>query len=230
MRTRICNLILASLSLLFFGACSHQPTRQQISFTGAVKAGEHFQLPFGERFIFSLEPSDFGWLVAVHEKDTEEDLSRLTPPFHFVPNPREIEGWHFRNELNTGPNDGSVNGPQEEREFVFSPEVGRTIQGPTAHWSVSSEEVERVTSFGRGVLHIERLLLSPVKRGDRAKILEMDFHCTISWPNHFGRLTMPNKSAAANRRPAGQSDGSGNLSATLAADRAFPAEVAELGR
>ena len=38
------------------------------------------------------------------------------------------------------------------------------------------------------------------------------------------------KSAAANRRPAGQSDGSGNLFATVAADRAFPAAVAELGR
>jgi hypothetical protein len=39
-----------------------------------------------------------------------------------------------------------------------------------------------------------------------------------------------NQSAAANRRPAGQSDGSDNLLATVAADRAFPAAVAELGR
>ncbi|MDB6024413.1 MAG: hypothetical protein JWM68_636 [Verrucomicrobiales bacterium] len=41
---------------------------------------------------------------------------------------------------------------------------------------------------------------------------------------------IPNQGAAANCRPAGQSDGSDNLSATLAADRAFPAAVAELGR
>ena len=40
----------------------------------------------------------------------------------------------------------------------------------------------------------------------------------------------PNQSAAANRRPAGQLDGSDNLSAIVAADRAFPAAVAELGR
>jgi hypothetical protein len=40
----------------------------------------------------------------------------------------------------------------------------------------------------------------------------------------------PNQSGAANRRPAGQSDSSGNLLATVAADRAFPAAVAELGR
>ena len=40
----------------------------------------------------------------------------------------------------------------------------------------------------------------------------------------------PNQGAAANRRPAGQSDGSDNLSAIVAADRALPAAVAELGR
>ena len=41
--------------------------------------------------------------------------------------------------------------------------------------------------------------------------------------------TWANQGAAANRRPAGQLDGSGNLAATVAADRAFPAAVAELG-
>lgn len=40
----------------------------------------------------------------------------------------------------------------------------------------------------------------------------------------------PNQGAAANRHPAGQSSGSGNLSAIVAADRAFPAAVAELAR
>jgi hypothetical protein len=38
----------------------------------------------------------------------------------------------------------------------------------------------------------------------------------------------PNKGAGANRRTAGQSDGSGNLSATPAANRAFSEAVAEL--
>lgn len=41
-------------------------------------------------------------------------------------------------------------------------------------------------------------------------------------------LLMPNQCAATNRRLAGQSDDSGNLSAIVAADRAFPAAVAEL--
>ena len=39
-----------------------------------------------------------------------------------------------------------------------------------------------------------------------------------------------NQSAAVNRRPDGQWDSSGNLSATVAADRALPAAVAELVR
>ena len=43
-------------------------------------------------------------------------------------------------------------------------------------------------------------------------------------------MRLANQSAAPNRLPAGQSDGSDNLSAIVAADRAFPAAVAELGR
>ena len=39
-----------------------------------------------------------------------------------------------------------------------------------------------------------------------------------------------NQGVAANRRPAGQSDGADDLPATVAADRAFPAAVAELDR
>ena len=45
-----------------------------------------------------------------------------------------------------------------------------------------------------------------------------------------GPTGWPNQGAPANRRPALQSGSSGNLSATVAADRAFPAAVAELGR
>ena len=46
----------------------------------------------------------------------------------------------------------------------------------------------------------------------------------------MSRDTWANQSASANRRPAGQLDGSDNLAATVAADRAFTAAVAELGR
>jgi hypothetical protein len=179
------------MALFLLATCGCQSARQQLTFVGTVKAGEHFQRPFGGRFTFALEPEEFGWNISVYEEGRKEDLSRLTPPFHFVPNPTDIEGWHFRNEDNTGPNDGSVNAPQEEREFIFSPEVGRSIDGPAQHWNVTPDEVDRVSSFGRGVLQIEHLVLSPVKRGDRAAILEMDFRCTVSWPSQFQKVTTP---------------------------------------
>ena len=41
-------------------------------------------------------------------------------------------------------------------------------------------------------------------------------------------MTWPNQSSPSNRHPARQSDGSNNLSATVAADRAFPAAVGKL--
>ena len=43
-------------------------------------------------------------------------------------------------------------------------------------------------------------------------------------------LTANQCAVAPNRRPAGRSDGSGNLSAIVAANRAFAAAVAELAR
>lgn len=170
-----------------------QSARRQVTFGGAVKAGEPFQHSFGGIFTFALEPSKFGWRIVVYQRDRKQDLARLTPPFHFVPNPTDIEGWHFRNEDNTGPNDGSVNAPQKDRKFIFSPEVGLSIDGSQQHWNVSPEQVEQVRAFGRGVLHINHLVLSPVNRGGRARILQMDFNCTVSWPAQFHKPTILKK-------------------------------------
>ena len=175
-------MLLASAGWLFSGGCHLPATRQEISFTGSITAGERFEHRLGERFIFALEPTEFGWRIAIYEKSRDEDLSRLTPPFHFVPNPRWIEGWHFRNEENTGPNVGSVNAPQREREFIFSPKVGRTIQGPAARASATSEELVRVESFGKGTLWITNMTLSPPERSKQARLMQLSFKCDVSWP------------------------------------------------
>jgi hypothetical protein len=83
----------------------------------------------GLGWIVRLMSTAEGWLLEVATKGREaEDLSRLTPPWHCAPNPRQIEGWHVRNVDNSAPNDGSVNAPQEFREFIFSPAVGREIE------------------------------------------------------------------------------------------------------
>jgi hypothetical protein len=52
----------------------------------------------------------------------------------------------------------------------------------------------------------------------------------LHFPTGAPERLKANQDAAVNRRPAGQSDGSDNLSAIVAADRVFPAAVAELDR
>jgi hypothetical protein len=162
--------------------CEAEPGRRAEAIRGEVVAGSSFSRSTPGGWILRLTPSPgSGWLLSVSTKGREsEDLSRLTPPWHFVPNPREIEGWHFRNATNTGPNDGSVNAPQELREFIFSPEVGGSIEyGGSA---TSAEDVARVRSFGRGWLFVERYTLSPPRRGERAAFESLKFTACLTTP------------------------------------------------
>lgn len=165
-----------------------RPARDAERFTGEVESGRLFDRPFGPGFHFRLEPRTYGWEIVIRHLDGEENIARLTPPFHFVPNPRDIEGWHFRNSDNSRPNEEgekNVNAPQNEREFLFSPEVGRTIQGPGSRSAVSAEDVERVRSFGQGRLTILEYRLGNLKPGERAAFQWMRFEVEVSWPAHY---------------------------------------------
>jgi hypothetical protein len=154
--------------------------RIHIIIRGEVKMGEAFEKAFGPGFHFRLEPDPHGWLIVIRDERGNEDLSRLTPPFHFVPNPREIEGWHFRNADNTGPNESgekNVNAPGLVREFIFSPEVGRTIDYPP-----KPEEIEKIKHFGRGELTILDYKLGDLVSGKRARFEWMRFEVDLSLP------------------------------------------------
>ena len=140
------------------------------SIIGILQAGEGQRTAFGGEFFFVLEPNGYGWVIQVQQRGREENLASLTPPWHFVPNPRYVEGWHFRNESNTGPNDGSVNAPQETREFIFSPEVGRSLEYEGS--ATPAAVVEEVCAFGRGELRLTEYRLSPVAEGARASFVE----------------------------------------------------------
>ena len=157
---------------------------QEITFTGEVRAGERFEKPFGGRFRFILEPIPAGWTIVVREEGRDEDLSRLTPPFHGTPNPRDIEGWHFRNADNTGPNEPgpkNVNAPGVVRKFIFSPDVGKTIDGSSAGRSPTPEEIEAVRRFGSGTLRIVDYRVSNLKPGREARFEWMKFGVRIMW-------------------------------------------------
>ena len=151
-----------------------------VEFSGSIKAGQRFEHPFGGRFIFKLIPEEYGWGIGVYEQGQEEDLAGLTLPLH-GPNPTDIEGWHFRNKDNTAPNDGSVNVPQEDREFIFSPEVGKTINAPKSTNEITMDDIDRIQAFGQGELKITRLKLSPPQLHGTASIENLSFDCKLTW-------------------------------------------------
>jgi hypothetical protein len=160
-------------------------SRVEITWKGEVRSGEAFEKAFGPGLAFKLTPRPFGWEIEIVEKGRAENLARLTPPFHFVPNPRDIDGWHFRNTDNTGPNESgekNVNAPGAEREFIFSPEVGKTIQGPDVVRSPDESDVAAVKAFGRGILRILDYALADLEPGKKARFASMRFEVTLSWP------------------------------------------------
>jgi hypothetical protein len=160
------------------------PSRHSVKFTAELSAGQAFEESFGTGFFFRLEPNPYGWSIVIKDHGKSEDLSRLTPPFHFVPNPRDIEGWHFRNQDNTGPNEPgerNVNAPGTIREFIFSPAVGKTIAGPDAKSPPTPEEMERVKRSGRGRLTILDYRLTGLEPGRRAGLEWMRFEVELIW-------------------------------------------------
>lgn len=167
--------------------CEPTPERRAEYITGEVHHGGSFHGVTAGGWIVRLIPIEWGWAVEVAMKGREgEDLSRLTPPWHFVPNPRHIEGWHFRNSDNTAPNDGSVNAPLHLREFIFSPAVGRTL---VYRGSATPEaDVERVRSVGRGWVSIESFELTPPGHGERAAFTWLRFTACLTWPTSESRL------------------------------------------
>ena len=165
--------------------CAAESGRKAELIRGTINYAESFRQTTPSGWILRLDLLPEGWRLQTTTRGREtEDLSRLTPPWHFVPNPREIEGWHFRNADNTGPNDGSVNAPQKLREFTFSPAVGREID---CSGTATAEDVENVRSFGRGWLFIESFRLTPPRRGERAAFETITFSACLTWPAAGGR-------------------------------------------
>jgi hypothetical protein len=146
------------------------------TFYGLVRSGTAFRKAFGTHFVFVLDPLPGGWQIVVKELGRDDNLARLTPPLHFAPNPRDIEGWHFlKNPA------GCINrpyhadaGPENPRRFIFSPLVGKTIAGPDSRFSISEDDVEAVKTFGRGVLYVNNVRLGDDPSGCPG-IEEMEF-------------------------------------------------------
>ena len=183
-RLLLVTVVIGARSFAAAPACETEPGRLAEQLEGQLIRGETLFETVPGGWALRLVPVDYGWRLEITMPGREdEDISRLTPPWHFVPNPRNIEGWHFRNSTNTGPNDGSVNAPQELREFIFSPEVGVSLGYNGSATSV--EDVEKVRSLGRGWLFIESYTLSPPREGEKAAFESLVFTACLTRPQGY---------------------------------------------
>ncbi|MGF1543776.1 MAG: hypothetical protein ACFB00_04635 [Parvularculaceae bacterium] len=144
-------------------------------------AGERsFRQRLDNGWVFALVRRDRGWSVRVYENDRPDaaDLTDMTPPFRGAPNPRDVFGWHFRNEDNTGPNDGSVNAPQDLRAFVISPALAGAggFRPPPEAVRITPN-----TDDGVGWLKVLDYGLADLAAGERARMNYLKFDACLSW-------------------------------------------------
>jgi hypothetical protein len=139
----------------------------QASFVGEVVSGQPFRRTFGSRFEFILEPSIRGWEIVIREYGREENLTRLTPPLHFAPNPREIDGRHLSDDPSTCSSRpyAAEAGPENPRRFFFSPEVGERVDTGNVWRSATPGDIEMIQLFGHGLFNIEDFRLQPQDDG-----------------------------------------------------------------
>ncbi|MEZ4280824.1 MAG: hypothetical protein R3F21_14590 [Myxococcota bacterium] len=143
----------------------------------SLRRGEAYSIELPHGWRFALLPGEWGWSLRVFDRVEEAgriDLSAGTPPLHGPANAREIEGWHFRNAANSGPNEGDVNAPQALRLFEFSTDRIGTDDAPTAPPGPGD---------GRGWLRLLDYALTPPAPGERAGLTAMRFQACLTWPH-----------------------------------------------
>jgi hypothetical protein len=172
-----------------------RPTR----ITGEVRHGERFERPIGAGLYLRLEPyPEGGWHIEVgpaRETDRSEDADDFAGcvnlPFHGTTD-RDIEGWHFRNDDNTGARDRPATpGVGEKRwfDFVLTEEadtaecdnVGRTqysYNDPIER--AQGEDAWGALRSGRGWLTITGMTLGNLVPGEHASIAAMTFEAEVA--------------------------------------------------
>lgn len=150
------------------------------AYRGRALRGQSLELPLRGGLLFRLAPDAYGWTIGVITTGRpDEDFAGIaTPPYHGV-NARYLEGWHFRNLANTGPNAGDVNAPQHQRDFAFVlsasdyERASRALEAllwgapPETERQQLMETLERV-SRGRGRLRVTGSSLGNLQPGVQA--------------------------------------------------------------
>jgi hypothetical protein len=174
-------------------------TCRRTAFAGEVARGQRFERRIEGNLIFLLVPDpapSLGWTVKVIEppRDDEDYSSVVTPPHRGI-NARFVEGWHFRNPDNTGPNLGGVNAPQDRRDFHFvmtredyraaadalDQLLWRRAEDTDESRQHAMDIYDGVTR-GEGTLRIHRLDLGNLVPGQQAWIDSMGFTAELCLP------------------------------------------------
>lgn len=167
------------------------PKATETDFQAHILRSEKFQRNIGNGLIFQLIPDEYGWSIEIVPESGGGDIpygdfaSIATPPYRGI-NALQIQGWHFRNTNNTAPNDGSVNAPQEIRDFQF-------VLNKTDAYTMSVA-IEQFTSgktldfspnvfVGQGHLEIMNLELGNLTPGVQAWIESIDVKVHIDFLN-----------------------------------------------
>jgi hypothetical protein len=168
-----------------------------VRFSGAVLKGRSFERQIGRNLFFRLVPEELGWSISLGNKAVRENFcSVVTPPYRGM-NALHIEGWHFRNSDNSGPNVSgpkNVNAPQELREFYFVLNEAAykrafdALQILLWPYSYSTEQIDAAEGAhaevgkGRGKLMIRDLKLNSLELGKQAGIDRMAFDVELTFP------------------------------------------------
>ena len=168
---------------------------------GEVSRGDTLVHQFdhdGARYEFRLVPMGGGWTIWIGDPMQRDQnyVTAVTPPLRGV-NPAVIQGWHFRNKDNTGPNEpgnGNVDAPQMERGFAFVRD-GAGYQAAQEALEIllwpgdrQEEEVrnaeDRLALVPRieGTMWIEALELGNLVAGEQAHIERMAFRIGLKLP------------------------------------------------
>lgn len=174
-------------------------TPVSVEFGGEVARSETVLHRFrhGESpYEFRLVPFAGGWTIWIGEpmRRDRNYIAVVTGPFRGV-NPAVINGWHFRNSDNTGPNEPgekNVNAPGLERNFAFVLDGAgyaaafaareSALAGNTqAEIDAAMQSLSEVPK-GEGQLLIRALELGNLVPNQRAVIERMAFTVRLKFP------------------------------------------------
>jgi hypothetical protein len=178
---------------------SNAPRAQKtVSFSSRISKGQSFEKQIGVNLFFRLIPDELGWTISVGSNSAPKNnfCGVVTPPYRGI-NAIHIEGWHFRNADNSGPNEAgpkNVNAPQKAREFHFVLNDGDyrkafdALQILLWPYSSSKQEITEAESVhaklpkGNGALTIRDLKLNRLDVGKQAGVDGFTFDVELNFP------------------------------------------------